>query len=179
VFDGADAVMLSAETATGKYPIETVRMMDRILARTEQDEDLQAARAAARPRPEKSSADAIAAAARQVAETIGAKVIAAFTHSGATALRIARERPECGILGLAPTQETARRLALVWGVHGVSVEATHTMTETVARATNLAARAGFAARGDEIVVVAGVPFGRSGGTNSLRVAQVGRTTTGV
>jgi pyruvate kinase len=179
VFDGADAVMLSAETATGKYPVETVRMMDRILARTEQDEDLQAARAAARPRPEKSSADAIAAAARQVAETIGAKVIAAFTHSGATALRIARERPECGILGLAPTQETARRLALVWGVHGVSVEATHTMTETVARATNLAARAGFAARGDEIVVVAGVPFGRSGGTNSLRVAQVGRTTTSV
>jgi pyruvate kinase len=175
VFDGADAVMLSAETATGKYPIETVRMMDRIIARTEQDEDLQATRAAARPSPERSSADAIAAAARQVAETIGAQVIAAFTHSGATALRIARERPVCGILGLAPTQETARRLALVWGVHGVSVEATHTMTETVARATNLAARAGFAARGEEIVVVAGVPFGRSGGTNSLRVAQVGRT----
>jgi pyruvate kinase len=173
VFDGADAVMLSAETASGRYPLETVRMMDRILARTEQDEDLLATRAAMRAAPEKSSADAISAAARQVAQTIGAKAIVAFTQTGATALRIARQRPDCGLLGLAPTQETARQLALVWGVHAVACEPTHTMTETVARATSLAARAGLAERGDEIVVVAGVPFGRSGGTNSLRVAKIG------
>jgi len=173
VFDGADAVMLSAETATGKYPIETVRMMDRILARTERDEDLLATRAAQRPPPEHSSPDAICAAARQVAETIGASVVAAFTMSGATALRIARQRPDCGIMGLTPTVETARRLALVWGVHAIVGEETYTMTETVARATSLARTSGLAERGEEIVVVAGVPFGKSGGTNSLRVARVG------
>jgi len=173
VFDGADAVMLSAETATGKYPIETVRMMDRILARTERDEDLLATRAAQRPPPEHSSPDAICAAARQVAETIGASVVAAFTISGATALRIARQRPDCGILGLTPTVETARRMALIWGVHAVVGEQTYTMTETVARATTLARTSGLANRGEEIVVVAGVPFGQSGGTNSLRVARVG------
>jgi pyruvate kinase len=173
VFDGADAVMLSAETATGKYPIETVRMMDRILARTERDEDLLATRAAQRPPPEHSSPDAICAAARQVAETIGASVVAAFTMSGATALRIARQRPDCGIMGLTPALETARRLALVWGVHAIVGEQTYTMTETVARATSLARTSGLAERGEEIVVVAGVPFGKSGGTNSLRVARVG------
>lgn len=175
VFDGADAVMLSAETATGRYPIETVRMMDRILSRTERDDDLRATRAAMRPKPEKSSADAISIAARQVAETIEASVIVAFTTTGVTALRVARQRPDCGILGLTPSPDTARRLALAWGVHPLVCDATFTMTETVARATTLASRAGLASRGDEIVVVAGVPFGRSGGTNSLRVARVGAT----
>jgi pyruvate kinase len=173
VFDGADAVMLSAETATGKYPIETVRMMDRILTRTERDADLRATRAAMRPTPEKSSADAISVAARQVAETIESSVIVAFTTSGVTALRISRQRPDCVILGLTPSAETARRLALPWGVHPLVCEGTFTMTETVAMATQLSSRAGISRRGDEIVVVAGVPFGKSGGTNSLRVARVG------
>ena len=173
VFDGADAVMLSAETATGKYPIETVRMMDRILTRTERDEDARAARAGMRPKPEKSSADAISGAARQVADTIDASVIAAFTTSGVTALRVSRQRPDCVILGLTPQPEVARRLALAWGVHPLVCEGTFTMTETVAKATQLASRTGLAKRGEEIVVVAGVPFGKSGGTNSLRVARVG------
>ena len=173
VFDGADAVMLSAESATGKYPVETVRMMDRIVARTEDDDDLRAARAGMRPKPERSAADAISAAAQQVAETIEAKAIAAFSLSGRTAIRIARERPNTPILGLTPSLQTARRLALVWGVHALTSESTHTMSETVAQATALALKSGFAKRRDEIVVVAGVPFGRSGGTNSLRVAQVG------
>jgi pyruvate kinase len=173
VFDGADAVMLSAETATGKYPIETVRMMDRILTRTERDEDARAARAGMRPKPEKSSADAISGAARQVADTIDASVIAAFTTSGVTALRVSRQRPDCMILGLTPLPEVARRLALAWGVHPLVCEGTFTMTETVAKATQLALRTGLAKRGEEIVVVAGVPFGKSGGTNSLRVARVG------
>ena len=172
VFDGADAVMLSAESATGKFPVETVRMMDRIIARTEDDEDLKAARAAARPAPEKDAGDAICAAARQVAETIEAKAIAAFSLSGRTAVRIARERPDVPILGLTPSLETARRLALVWGVHALTSETTHTMTETVAQAATLALKSGFSKRREEIVVVAGVPFGRSGGTNSLRVAKV-------
>ena len=172
VFDGADAVMLSAESAMGKYPVETVRMMDRIIARTEDDSDLKASRAAMRPKPERSAADAISAAARQVAETIHAKAIVAFSLSGRTAIRIARERPDTPILGLSPSLETVRRLALVWGVHGLTCEQTHTMTENVAQATSLALKSGFAKRRDEIVVIAGVPFGRSGGTNSLRVAQV-------
>lgn len=172
VFDGADAVMLSAESATGKYPVETVRMMDRIVARTEDADDLRAARAGMRPKPEKSAGDAISAAAQQVAETIEAKAIAAFSLSGRTAIRIARERPDTPILGLTPSLQTARRLALVWGVHAVISDATHTMSETVAQATALALKSGFAKRRDEIVVIAGVPFGRSGGTNSLRVAQV-------
>jgi pyruvate kinase len=98
----------------------------------------------------------------------------AFTTTGATALRIARQRPECGVLGLTTSTETARRLALVWGVHPIVSEGTFTMGETVARATTLASRTGMAKRGEEIVVVAGVPFGRSGGTNSLRVARVGQ-----
>ncbi|WP_293450334.1 pyruvate kinase [Phenylobacterium sp.] len=172
VFDGADAVMLSAESATGKYPVETVRMMDRIIARTEDDDDLRAARAAMRPTPEREAADAICAAARQVADTIDAKAIAAFSLSGRTAIRIARERPDTPILGVTPSVEIARRLALVWGVHALNSESSHTMTETVSQAATLARQSGFAKRRDEIVVVAGVPFGRSGGTNSLRVAQV-------
>ena len=110
--------------------------------------------------------------AAQVAEIIEAKAIAAFSLSGATAMRIARERPDVPILGLTPSLETARRLALVWGVHALTSEVTHTMTETVAQAAELARHSGFAKRRDEIVVIAGVPFGRSGGTNSLRVAQV-------
>ncbi len=172
VFDGADAVMLSAESAAGKYPVEAVRMMDRIIARTEEDDELRAARKAQRPKPEKSSADAICAAAGQVADIIEAKAIAAFSLSGATALRIARERPDAPILGLTPSIQTARRLALVWGVHALTSDVTHTMTETVAQAATLALKSGFAKRRDEIVVIAGVPFGRSGGTNSLRVVQV-------
>jgi pyruvate kinase len=172
VFDGADAVMLSAESAAGKYPVEAVRMMDRIIARTEEDDEARATRRTQRPNPEKSSADAICAAAGQVAEIIDAKAIAAFSLSGATAMRIARERPDVPILGLTPSLETARRLALVWGVHALTSEVTHTMSETVAQAAALALKSGFAKRRDEIVVIAGVPFGRSGGTNSLRVAQV-------
>jgi pyruvate kinase len=89
-------------------------------------------------------------------------------------LRIARERPDTPILGLTLTQEMARRLALVWGVEPVAIGQTHSMTETVERATQIAKREGLAGRGDEIVVVAGVPFGKAGGTNSLRVAKVGR-----
>jgi pyruvate kinase len=174
VFDGADAVMLSAETAAGQYPREAVRMMDRIVARVEQDEGWKTVSAASRPEPEHVAAGAIASASRQVAETIGAKAIAAFSQSGSSALRVSRERPDMPVLGLTPVLATARRLALVWGVHAVRVDDVHSMTEAVAKAAQLARREGFAQRGEEIVVVAGVPFGKTGATNALRVAGVGR-----
>jgi pyruvate kinase len=172
VFDGADAVMLSAETAAGQYPYEAVNMMDRIIARVESDPGWRAMIEASRPEPEHSVADAIAAAARQVAHTIGARVICGFTASGSTALRMARERPEAPILGLTPSEQTARRLAVVWGVHAMLSPEVHSMTETVTRALHQAAREGFAGHGDDIVVAAGVPFGQAGTTNALRVARV-------
>ena len=172
VFDGADAVMLSAETAAGQYPIEAVNIMDRIIARVESDPGWRAGIDASRPEPEANVADAIAAAARQVAHTIKAPAICSFTASGSTARRAARERPEPPILGLTPDVQTARRLAVVWGVHAIVTAETHSMTDTVARAGRLALSEGFAQRGEDIVVLAGVPFGQPGTTNALRVARV-------
>ena len=172
VFDGADAVMLSAETAAGQYPQEAVTMMDRIVARVEGNEGWRTMIDASRPEPEHSVADAIAAAARQVAHTIQAPAICNFTASGSTARRAARERPEPPILALTSSVEVARRLAVVWGVHAVVSSETHTMTETVARCIRVALSEGFAKHGQDIVVLAGVPFGQPGSTNALRVARV-------
>ncbi|GAN78253.1 pyruvate kinase [Acidisphaera rubrifaciens] len=172
VFDGADAVMLSAETAAGQFPLEAVSIMDRIVARVERDEGWRATVEATRPVPEASAADAIAAAARQIAHTIGAQAIVAFTESGSTALRMARERAASPVIGLTPDIETARRLAVVWGVHAKVVATLHSMTDAVARAGRAAFSEGFAAHGEEIVVAAGVPFGQRGTTNALRVATV-------
>jgi pyruvate kinase len=172
VYDGADAVMLSAESAAGQYPRESVNMMDRIISRVERDADWRVGIDAKRPAPEKSSADAIAAAAVQVAHTIGAQAIVAFTKSGSTALRVAREKPDCPVLGLTTSEETARRLAVVWGVHAALTEEVHSMTEATASAVRTARLEGFGKKGDEIVVVAGVPFGQPGTTNALRVARV-------
>jgi pyruvate kinase len=172
VFDGADAVMLSAETAAGQYPFEAVNIMDRIIARVEQDPGWRAIVEASRAAPEPSVADAIAAAARQVAHTIGATAICAFTASGSTALRAARERPEAPVMSFSPSERTARRMAVVWGVHPVVTPEIDTMTEAVAKATRLATQEGFAGPGAAIVVIAGIPFGLTGSTNALRVAQV-------
>ncbi len=172
VYDGTDAVMLSGETAAGQYPFEAVNMMDRIVARVEQDPGWRDMIEASRSEPEHATADAIAAAARQVCHTIGAKAVVAYTASGATALRVARERPEAPIICLTPHVTTARRMAVVWGLHAVVAADAHSMGEAVTRAQRVAHVEGFAEHGDEIVVAAGVPFGHSGTTNSLRVATV-------
>ena len=172
VFDGADAVMLSGETAAGQYPYEAVNIMDRIIARVEQDDGWRAMIEASRAAPEANAPDAIAAAARQVAHTISASAICAFTASGSTALRAARERPEAPILGLTPSITTARRLAVVWGAHAVTVGEVSSMTDTVNTATRVARAEGFASSGQEIIVIAGIPFGQAGTTNALRVARV-------
>ncbi len=171
VFDCADAVMLSAETAAGQYPYEAVNMMDRIVERVERDPDWQLGIERTRPAPEHNSASAIAAGARQIAHTIGAACIAAFTQGGSTALRMARERPNVPVLGLTTTDIIARRLAVVWGVHALVTPELHSMTEAVSRATRLARTEGFAGPGEEVVVTAGVPFNQPGTTNALRVAQ--------
>ena len=118
------------------------------------------------------SAGAIAAAARQVVHTIAAQVIATFTATGTTTLRVARERPDCPILGLTSSEETARRLAVVWGVHPSITPELHSMSDMVVKAQRAARSEGFAGPGEEIVVTAGVPFGTPGSTNSLRVATV-------
>jgi pyruvate kinase len=172
VFDGADAVMLSGETAAGQYPYEAVNMMDRIVARVEQDAGWRAMMDASHREPERQTAAAIAAAAAQVGHAIGAKAIVAFSASGMTALRVARERPEAPIMGLTPNRDTAQKMALVWGVHAVVTPDVHSLTEAVNRASRIALTQGFAVHGDEIVVTAGVPFAHSGTTNSLRVATV-------
>ncbi len=172
VFDGADCVMLSAETAAGQYPYEAVNIMDRIIARVEQDPGWRSAMDASAPPPEHSSADAIATAARQVAQTIDAQAIVAYTSSGSTALRVARFRPPAPILGMTASEQTARRLAVVWGVHGFVTPDVHSMTETVSRACRVALAENFADHGSEIVVIAGIPFGQPGTTNALRVAHV-------
>ncbi len=172
VFDGADAVMLSGETAAGQFPYEAVNMMDRIVARVEQDAGWRTMIDSTRAAPEKTAAGAIAVAASQVAHTIGGKAIVAFTASGSTALRVARERPASPIIGLTPRVDTARRMAVVWGVHAVVVPEVHSMGEAVSRAARAALTEGFATHGDEVVVTAGVPFGQAGTTNALRVAAV-------
>ena len=175
VFDGADAVMLSAETAAGQFPVEAVTIMDRIVARVEQDDGWRVMTDRRRPEPEPTTNGAIAAAARSVAQTIGASAIAAMTNSASSALRVARERPNAPIMGLTPNMQTARRLALCWGVHPILTPITHSMTETVAVASKLARSEGIAEPGQDIVIVAGMPFGKSGSTNSLRVAKITRT----
>jgi pyruvate kinase len=172
VFDGADAVMLSGETAAGQFPYEAVNMMDRIVARVELDAGWREMIDAQRVPPEKNAADAIAAAATQVSQTIGAKAIVAFTASGSTALRVARERPGAPVIGLTPNVRTAQIMAVVWGVHAVVTPDVHSLGEAVTRAARVALTEGFAEHGAEIVVTAGVPFGLSGTTNALRVVTV-------
>ncbi|CAH2601354.1 Pyruvate kinase [Rhodovastum atsumiense] len=174
VLDGADAVMLSAETASGQFPYEAVNIMDRIIARMEQDPLWRNIVEASRPAPERSAADAIAAAARQVAGTLGARAICAFTTSGGTGLRAARERPEAPILGLTPSVETARRLAVVWGVHAALLPEPCRPDATVEEAGRVAMQYGFAAPDEDVVVIAGQPFGVAGSTNALRVTRCAR-----
>ncbi len=172
VFDGADAVMLSGETAAGQYPAEAVSMMDRIVTRVEQDAGWRQVMDTGRPVADGSVSAAISAASCQVARSIGARAIVAFTSSGLTALRVARERPSQPVLAIVTELAVARRLALAWGVHAIHAEDARTMSEAVTRAGRLAREEGFARHGDTVVVAAGIPFGQAGTTNSLRVTTV-------
>ena len=174
VYEGADAVMLSAETAAGKYPVEAAAMMDRIARRVHEDPLYFATLDAGRLAPEHTNRDAISAAACQVADTIGAAAIVSFTSSGATALRAARERPSAPILALTPNLDTARRLALLWGAHCVHLADIKNFNDMVQKAVRMAQREGIAKPGERVVITAGVPFGTPGSTNVLRIAWVER-----
>jgi pyruvate kinase len=173
VFDGADAVMLSAETASGAYPVQAVAMMDRIAVAVESDPLYQPMIEAQHAEHEETTPDAIMLAVHEVTHTIRARAIVCWTGSGSTGLRAARERPEAPIVALTPSVETARRLSIAWGLHCVLTEDAHDLDDVVERAARIAYEEGFANAGERIVVTAGVPLGTPGATNLLRVAFVG------
>jgi pyruvate kinase len=172
VYDGADAVMLSAESASGQYPIEAVSTMSRIAEEVEQDTAYWSIITTQRTQPEATGSDAIAAGAHQIADTLGLKSIAAWTFSGSTAFRIARERSNSTVLALTPNRNTARRLALVWGVHPIQTKDASDIDDMTFRACKFAVREELAGVGDRIIIVAGVPFGTPGATNMVRIAYV-------
>jgi pyruvate kinase len=172
VYEGADAVMLSAETASGAYPIEAVEIMNRIAARIERDPFYRRAIDADTPAPEAITSDAITSAAAQVARTISATAIVTFTSSGSTTLRASRERPAVPILCLTASEVTARRLMLSYGVRSIVAPDIRSFSQMVEVASRMARTTGVAHPGDTLVVTAGVPFGTPGATNTLRVAVV-------
>jgi len=176
IFEGADAVMLSAESAAGQYPVEAVATMNRIAEEVETDPIYRSIIQAQRAAPEATGADAIADAARQIAETLDLAAIACWTSSGSTGLRVARERPMSPIIAISPNESTGRRLSLVWGVHCIVAEDARDLDDMVERACRLAFREGFAKAGQRIIIVAGVPLGTPGATNMVRIAFVGADT---
>jgi pyruvate kinase len=174
VYEGADAVMLSAETAAGRYPVESAAIMNRIACRVQEDPLYYSMLEGARIEHEHTSSDAISAAACQVARLVGAAAIVSYTTSGATALRAARERPEAPILVLTSNLGTARRLAVLWGAHCVHTSDVNSFSDMVQKAVRIAHREKIADIGQRVVITAGVPFGTPGSTNTLRVAWVDR-----
>ncbi len=172
VFEGVDAVMLSAESAAGNYPVEAVSMMNSIAKKVEQDPTYEGIINAQRSDPEPTGADAISAASRQIVETLDLAAIVCYTASGTTGLRAARERPSKPIIALSPVPTTARRLALVWGLHCVVTEDARDLDDMVDRACRIAHREHFANPGDRVVIIAGVPLRTPGSTNSLRIAYI-------
>jgi pyruvate kinase len=173
IFDGADAVMLSAESAAGQYPVEAVATMNRIAEEVEREGVYRTMIDAHHSQPEATGADAIAAAARGIAETLDLSAIVCWTSSGSTGLRVARERPRSPVVAISPKIATGRRLSVVWGVHCVVAEDAHDLDDMVERACRLAFKDGFAKAGQRVIIVAGVPLGTPGATNMLRIAFVG------
>ena len=172
IYDGADAVMLSAESATGQYPVEAVTMMDRIAMSVESDPSYQARIHFTQTRLEATTADALAGSARQIATTVTAKAMVCYTSSGSTARRIARERPSVPTLAMSASLHTSRRMGLIWGVHAVHTRDVSSFEEMVEKGKRMALRHKLAQGGDRVIVMAGVPFGVSGSTNVLHVVRL-------
>ena len=174
IYDGADAVMLSAESASGKYPVVAVDMMNRIIEQVEADPQyrqlIDASHSSARPGDD--VAEAVCCAMRRAVSLLHAAAIVCYTSSGHTSLRAARERPESPVLSLTPRLQTARRLALVWGVHSVHIDDVASVDQMTEVARQIAQRERFAHAGQFIVSIAGMPFGTPGTTNLMRIATV-------
>jgi len=172
IYDGADAVMLSAESATGQYPCEAVQMMDRIANSVERDPSFAARVHFTQTKLEPTTADALAGSARQIASTISAAAMVCYTSSGSTARRIARERPPVPTLAMSASMITARRMGLIWGVHAVHTRDVSSFEEMVEKGKRMALRHQLAKGGDRIVLMAGIPFGTAGSTNVLHVGRL-------
>jgi pyruvate kinase len=172
IYDGADAVMLSAESASGQYPCEAVQMMDRIATSVERDPSYQARIHFTQTRLEPTTADALAGSARQIVQTVSATAMVCYTSSGSTARRIARERPSVPLLAMSASLHTSRRMGLLWGVHGVHTRDVSSFEEMVEKGKRMALRHQLAKGGDRIVLMAGIPFGTSGSTNVLHVVRL-------
>ena len=172
VFDSVDCVMLSAETASGKFPIESVRIMDRIIRGVENDFSYRQFLESKKIKLEETTSDAISSAASQVVKTVLAKAIFTYTRSGGTAKRAARERPTVPIIGLSPERLTARQLALIWGVHNIHALEPKSFSGMIENACDVAKKEKIVKRGDYVVITAGAPIGVSGSTNNLRIAKI-------
>ncbi|MXO86257.1 pyruvate kinase [Altererythrobacter aurantiacus] len=172
VYDGADCVMLSAETAAGEWPEEAVTIMDRIAAQVERDDAyLERVRLLDTP-PDKTTADALAHSCMTISDTVAISAITVFTGSGSTARRVARERPSVPMLVLTPSKRTARRVALLWGAHPVATKDIGSFEEMIAKGKRMALRHRFGHGGSKLIALAGVPFGTPGATNLLHVVTL-------
>ena len=176
VYQGADAVMLSAETAIGRHPPTAVAIMDRIIAATERDDDSGSYKIAHQEGEEYTTADAITLSARRIAEVLRCKLAVAYTKTGSTARRLSRDRPHCPIIAATPDEKVARQLALNWGVQPVATEDIAHFHEMNHKAETLAKDHG-AKDGDRIIILAGYPFGRRGKTNTLKISRIGANDT--
>lgn len=172
VFDGADAIMLSGESAVGQYPVETIQMMDRIAHQVERDSSYDTLVHAIDLPPVPTGADAIAAAAYAISDTVKVAAILCYTATGSTALRVARERPNMPVVGLTPIARTAQRLTLVWGIETVLTGDPEDLADMVRKATRIALGGGFVKPGQGVVITCGVPLGSPGATNMIRLAFV-------
>lgn len=172
VYQGADAVMLSAETAVGRHPPTAVAIMDRIIAATERDEGSEGFHNVGREEDGYTTADAITLSARRIAEVLDCRFAVAYTKSGSTAKRLSRDRPHCPIIAATPEAQVARGLALYWGVQPVVTEDISHFHEMIEKADTLAKSNG-GADGDRIIIIAGYPFGRRGKTNTLKISRIG------
>jgi pyruvate kinase len=177
VYEGADAIMLSAESAAGAWPEKAVATMDRIAQSAEGDAFYRSIIDAQRNLPQPTTADAISAAARSISETLQVAAIVSYTESGSTAIRVARERPNVPIITLTPIPETARKLALAWGQHCVLTPNAADLEHMIETACRFAASEGFAKTGEQIIITVGVPLGKAGATNMLRVATIEKSHT--
>ncbi|MGE8501911.1 MAG: pyruvate kinase [Pseudomonas sp.] len=169
VAEGADAVMLSAETASGDYPLETVQMMSKIIRQVENGPDYQSQLDVGRPQAEATASDAISCAIRRISSILPVAALVNYSESGASSLRASRERPKAPILSLTPSLTTARRLTVAWGIYSVVNERLRKVEEVTSTALEIAQAQGMAKRGETVVITAGEPFGQPGSTNSLRI----------